>query len=585
MSVRIKVGDLSAEGRDSKAVYRLHLEIKGRFQSEALLEGDTFLGSGATCDIRVEAPGVRARHVRIKRRGDEVHINGVKGAHLVIDGKVLEGMSSIPLGQIFHFGSVKASVERQLPQDRLAGVRVGDTDMSGANARQDSKHQGSDSMELGALCSGLEKALESKEFGIEYRLETLDHSFSPVHLILHQEMDQEEKILLGEMGSPPSEDALISPAEHGYSRYRYPLDQPSLVLDILFSESEPNALKDAFCKQILLILHLGLSRISPQGQKKSRQSRTQGTWNEFVGSEVRSSLERATDLCFHSNSVLVIGETGTGKELVARALHRLWDRKGEFVALNCAAIPGELLEAELFGTEAGMATGVSARQGRIRQAETGTLFLDEISSLPMSMQSKLLRVLQEREYYTLGGSKLLKADLNIVAAANQNLDELRAGKLMRQDLFFRLAQATVYLPPLRDRTADLPSLCRHYLVEMEEQYQRNVRGISVSALKAMKHHRWPGNIRELQNLLRQLYFSTPSGELIQRLLLPESFQVVVPETSRSGSLAAMVRSMEKQVIERELNNHKNVSDAAKSLGLSEGYLYRKIKKLGIATRN
>jgi DNA-binding NtrC family response regulator len=584
MSVRIKIGDLSAEGREHKAVYLLHLEIKGRFQSEALLEGDTVLGSGAACDIRIEAAGVRARHVRIKRRKDEIHVIGVKGAHLVIDGKVLEGLVALPLGQAFHFGSVQASVERQLPQDRLAGVRVGDSDRSAAASRQRSTKPISLSKELETLSTGLEKALSSQEFGIEYLLEALNDSFSPVHLILHQSLQDGERVLLGEMGIPASEDAASNPIEHGYSRYRYPEDEPSLILEILFSESEPDSLKDAFCKQILLILHLGLSRVGSKAQRKSKVNRIQDPWNEFVGSEVRSSLGKATDLCYHSNSVLVIGETGTGKELVARALHRLWARKGEFVALNCAAIPGELLEAELFGTEAGMATGVSARQGRIRQAENGTLFLDEISSLPMSMQSKLLRVLQEREYYTLGGSKLLKANLNIVAAANQVLEELRAGKLMRQDLFFRLAQATVHLPPLRDRTADLPSLCRHLLVQMEEQYQRNVTGISVSALKAMKHHQWSGNIRELQNLLRQLYFSAPPGELIQRLLLPEIFQVIIPESTRAGSLATMVRSMEKQVIERELNNHKNVSEVAKSLGLSEGYLYRKIKKLGISAK-
>ena len=302
-------------------------------------------------------------------------------------------------------------------------------------------------------------------------------------------------------------------------------------------------------------------------------------WNELIGNQIKAHLSRYTDLCQHSDTVLIIGKTGTGKELVARSLHQLWKKKGEFIAINCAAIPSDLLESELFGVTKGAATGVSAREGYISKARDGTLFLDEISEMALPLQSKLLRFIQEREYYNVGSAQAQKADIHIVASTNQSPILLLSG-LMRKDLYFRLSQTVITLPPLKDRLDDIASLCQFFLNKLELQLNKGVKGLSVSALDRLKKYDWPGNVRELQHVLRFLYINAPKGGLIQSVHMPEEFQKIddIPE---SGSLASIIKSVEKKVILRELEKFKNVGYAAKVLGLSEGYLYRKIKQLGI----
>ncbi len=309
------------------------------------------------------------------------------------------------------------------------------------------------------------------------------------------------------------------------------------------------------------------------------KKKEQGIWSEFVGSRVRNFLYAYMEMCRNSDTILLLGETGTGKELVAHALHRLWKRKGALIALNCAAVPDSLLDAELFGIEAGAATGVLERKGRIEQARGGTLFLDEISELPLHLQAKLLRVLQEREYFSVGGVKLLQADVHIVAASNLAAEHLLKGK-MRQDLYFRLARALISLPPLRERTEDLAALCEYFLNQLERQFGRGITGLSLSALNHLKSYSWPGNLRELQNMLRYLYTNAPEGGLIHSIHLPRELQPK-PKIPDKGTLFSIVKDVERQVIKKELSLQKSVAATAKALGLSEGYLYRKIKKLGL----
>jgi two-component system, NtrC family, nitrogen regulation response regulator GlnG len=204
-------------------------------------------------------------------------------------------------------------------------------------------------------------------------------------------------------------------------------------------------------------------------------------------------------------TVMISGESGTGKELVARALHDYGKRRtGPFVAINMAAIPRDLIESELFGHEKGAFTGANSRSaGRFEQAEGGTLFLDEIGDMPMEAQTRLLRVLQQGEYTTVGGRTPIKADVRIIAATNKDLRQLIQQGLFREDLFFRLNVVPLRLPPLRERTEDIPDLFRHFFAQVERE-GLPAKQIDQAGLDRLRRHRWPGNVRELENLARRL---------------------------------------------------------------------------------
>jgi len=354
-------------------------------------------------------------------------------------------------------------------------------------------------------------------------------------------------------------------------------------LEVRFPKDNQTKSQKDFCRLILLIFslchQLRTKKESTPSSNTISQTDSLLPWDDLIGNQIKHHLARYTDLCRHSDTVLIIGQTGTGKELVARSIHKIWSKPGNFVAINCAAIPADLLESELFGVTKGAATGVEQREGYFYKARQGTLFLDEISEMPIALQSKLLRVIQEREYFSVGSSQAQKADVNIVASTNQSPVLLLSGQ-MRTDLYFRLSQIIVSLPPLKERTDDIASLCQFFLNQLENQLSRGVRGLSMSTLDLLKKYNWPGNVRELQHILRYLYINAPEGGLIQSVHLPDQFHQMddIPE---SGTLPSIVRLVEKKVILRELERLKNVGHAAKILGLSEGYLYRKIKQLGI----
>ncbi|MEQ9691149.1 nitrogen regulation protein NR(I) [Bauldia litoralis] len=231
-------------------------------------------------------------------------------------------------------------------------------------------------------------------------------------------------------------------------------------------------------------------------------------------------------------TVMIAGESGTGKELVARALHDYGKRRtGPFVAINMAAIPRDLIEAELFGHEKGAFTGAQARSsGRFEQAESGTLFLDEIGDMPMEAQTRLLRVLQQGEYTTVGGRTSIKTDVRIIAATNKDLRILINQGLFREDLFFRLNVVPIRLPPLRERSEDVPDLVRHFFAIVEKEGLPTKR-VEVAAMERMKRYRWPGNVRELENLVRRLAALYPQETITDNIIEAEVDQ---PAASVSG---------------------------------------------------
>ena len=252
-------------------------------------------------------------------------------------------------------------------------------------------------------------------------------------------------------------------------------------------------------------------------------------------------------------TVMIVGESGTGKELVARALHDYGRRrKGAFVAVNMAAIPRELIESELFGHEKGAFTGATSRvAGRFEQAEGGTLFLDEIGDMPMEAQTRLLRVLQQGEYTTVGGRTPIRTNVRIVAATNKDLRQLIQQGLFREDLFFRLNVVPLRLPPLRERTEDIPDLVRHFFTIVEKEGLQR-KQIDAGALERMKRYSWPGNVRELENMVRRLAALYPQDTITEALIETELSVSVPPALATDPVKAEMAEETLSEAVDRHL---------------------------------
>jgi transcriptional regulator with PAS, ATPase and Fis domain len=302
------------------------------------------------------------------------------------------------------------------------------------------------------------------------------------------------------------------------------------------------------------------------------------------------ALSMARQVANTNVSVLIRGESGTGKELVARALHDSGSRAdGPFVAVNCAAMPEGLLEAELFGVEKGAATGVAARKGKFESASGGTVFLDEVGDMSPSLQAKLLRVLQERQFERVGGSKPVDVDVRVVAATNRDVVDMMATQQFRSDLYYRLNGVELLLPSLRERREDIPELVQHFIVTCNQQYGRNVRGVQPEALSRLVAHSWPGNIRELRHAVERGVI-VASGDMIDVQDLPAAVtaagvappqpqdvrkvrEKVLEEAEVPAERSALLESLDR--------SNWNVTEAARAAGFSRAQFYRLLAKHGI----
>lgn len=304
-------------------------------------------------------------------------------------------------------------------------------------------------------------------------------------------------------------------------------------------------------------------------------------------------LELASRVARSTSNVLIIGESGTGKELIARGIHRLSPRvEGPFVAVNCGAIPGELLESELIGFERGAFTGAIGRKiGDFESANGGTIFLDEISTLPLQLQSKLLRVLQEREIKRLGASKTIKLDVRIISATNENLELAVEKGRFRQDLYFRLNVVPIHLPPLRERNGDIPILLDHFIKKIcNRMGDRKIPGYSRAVMPILEKHPWQGNVREFENIIeRIIVFKKDDGLPITIKDLPA--YLIIPSDGRNcydqpaeDSLGLRERCMvyERRAIMKVLHTTKwHRGKAARLLKIHRNTLIQKMKKLDI----
>ena len=306
--------------------------------------------------------------------------------------------------------------------------------------------------------------------------------------------------------------------------------------------------------------------------------------NELVGSS--SAMARVKDIiskvAVADSPVLIEGESGTGKELVAAAIHRLSARaKGPFIPVNCSAIPADLLESEFFGHIRGAFSGAVADSlGLFRSAHGGTIFLDEVAELPSALQAKLLRVLQEMEVRPVGSSKAYTVSVRVIAATNRNIEEVVKDGSLRQDLYYRLNVVRVQMPPLRERKDDLPALIAHFLRRFNQRFRREVTGISPEALATLTAYDFPGNVRELENLIERAY-AMGARDHISLTDLP-SLTLSERQSPISTRTLPTLAEVEKELILRALALHKNDKEqSARALGLSRRTIYRRLKEYGL----
>jgi formate hydrogenlyase transcriptional activator len=314
-------------------------------------------------------------------------------------------------------------------------------------------------------------------------------------------------------------------------------------------------------------------------------SATEEEFQGIVGSNARLKgvIENIEIVAPADSTVLILGETGTGKELIARAIHNLSPRKNyPFVKVNCAAIPSGLLESELFGHEKGAFTGAIAQKvGRFELANKGTLFLDEIGDIPLELQPKLLRVLQEQEFERLGSTRTQKVDVRVVAATNANLAPMVAEKKFRSDLFYRLNVFPIAVPPLRERRGDVERLVRHFANKYAQRMGKHIVSIPKATMDVLSRHTWPGNIRELQNLMERAVLLSPGPQL--RVPLTD---VVAPVAVIDDGHSSAIEQVEREMIVRALQESNwvvgGVRGAAARLRLNRTGLAYKMKKFGIS---
>jgi len=327
---------------------------------------------------------------------------------------------------------------------------------------------------------------------------------------------------------------------------------------------------------------------------KKRLGRHHIVWASPAMKEVMAQVEQ---VAASETRVCIRGETGTGKELVARTLHEKSPRRaGPFISLNCAAVPSELMETELFGHEKGSFTGAASRHtGKFEQAHHGTLFLDEIGDMPMTMQAKLLRVLEEGEIERVGGDKPFTVDVRVVVATHRNLEEQVRQGTFREDLYHRVFVFPIVLPPLRERREDIRVLAEHFIKQLDEQNHWKSRTLSSEAVAELERYPWPGNVRELRNVIERVLLFENKDEI-----QPATIQRALPQSTVSagaasnpqltGALVSGILSQRVEAFERETllavlkQNHHHMTNTAKALGLERSHLYKKCQQLGIDLR-
>ena len=333
-------------------------------------------------------------------------------------------------------------------------------------------------------------------------------------------------------------------------------------------------------------------RQNNNGKKQQFDNETSYTFDDITGNSaaLTATLDIARKVALRNTPVMIYGQTGTGKELFAQGIHNASAFKnGKFIAVNCASIPDNLMETTLFGVEKGAYTGAEKKEGLLAAAEGGSLFLDEINSMPLSIQGKLLRILQENKYSPVGSTKIYHSNCRIISASNQTPEFLSENKILRQDLFFRLAVITIEIPTLTQRTMDIPRLVDHFIHELNTENDLHIVGVDPDCNTIFQHYSWPGNVRELRHVIEYMMNVTDQKKTLSVYDLPpyllkkySSGTMQKPMYSRALPLKESLRNMEKSIITNALlRNRGNMSATSKELGIHREALYKRISRLDI----
>ena len=371
-----------------------------------------------------------------------------------------------------------------------------------------------------------------------------------------------------------------------YSEEELVLKSPSGALRCIGSA---NPIYGENCTRMGAVFTLTAMKVTLLPGDFTERRDTRFMFKDIIGESVvmRETLASAKRFAKGPSTILILGESGTGKELFAQAIHNASDRRdGPFISVNCGAIPAELIQSELFGYVDGAFTGAKkgGRPGKLELASGGSIFLDEIGEMPSHMQVNLLRVLEERAVVRVGGSKVLPVDVRILAATNRSLYEEVSKGRFREDLFYRLNVISLFIPPLRERTGDVPLLIRHFIDRISLKVGKNVRNVEPAAMEALEAHAWPGNVRELSNALEYAINMLPGEELLLSHLPGYLQKEQKGKPAQQGADIIPLHEMEKKTIANALVHFEgNITKAAAALGIGRNTLYDKMKKYSIRT--
>jgi len=533
------------------------------------------LGSGSKCALRIEHPTVSRQHARLTAQGDRIVIEDLGSSNGTrIDGQLIRSPVEVGETTRVEFGMLGAELRKLDKGEAGAAVKL-----SGESAGP--RRRPAPAGDPFTLVSE-----GSSRFAIEAFPELLECAranpdvtrlAAQMHALLRRHFDALAFCLEADRGQVLAGRSIESDAHidhHTTGRFRVCVHGPR--------HQRVNAGPAMMlCAGLLdLVDRIGSAEATKTAAPPDRSSLAQRPEPATVNRDVIEIYDRAERVASSPLNVLIQGETGTGKELLAHFLHAASGRKGEFVAVNCAALSRDLLEAELFGIEAGVATGVSAREGRFVQADGGTLLLDEVTEMPDDCQAKLLRVLQEHEVVPVGARGPRAVDVRILAATNREVSTRSDGLgPLRPDLVHRLAGWTVRLPSLRARTEDIPQLAGHFFARSAREARRQPAGISHSAMDALCAYDWPGNVRELEQEMQRAALFVDEGELMTRRHLSPD---IAGSRTATAELQDVSANAERQAIEQALASQDgNATKTAEALGISRATLYRRMKALDV----
>ncbi|MEM8931829.1 MAG: sigma 54-interacting transcriptional regulator [Acidobacteriota bacterium] len=586
----------------------LHGEIEGDERRFPLSPGVHVVGSSRSADIVLALPGVSRQHARIDVADNEIRLSDLRSKNgTYVDDQKIE-VASLHLGDRVRFGPMALTVTSMDPEDGALGLEL--------DLPAESVTRGERTIDSTLMV----EAAPSNAATVELLITVVDLLTLPrpdLHEVaerLRAALDAEAVALVegrsptrqptvvaaaGTVGELPTLDALVGGSSADGLTAALQPTADAFIGWLAWSRDgcRPSRILLDACGRLVRRLageaaddDLGVGdRAAEPAELDLPEGIVRGRSPDMLALYQHMTSIARTDV-----PVLVLGETGVGKEHIARTLHRSSDRRAQpFVAVNCAAIPAELLEAEMFGIAKGVATGVDARPGCFRQANGGTLFLDEVGDLPLALQAKLLRVLQDGQVQPVGAEPVT-VDVRIVAATNVDLDDHREAGRFRSDLYFRLAGFELEVPPLRRRPDDLAPLIAHFLERFGHEAGKPIRGLSIKALRLLTAYRWPGNVRELEHEIRRLAFrSIPRQAIDSTLLSPRILHAVTadPEAGldtldrpdgRGLSLDQRLDTLQTRLIRRALAaTAGNQTRAADVLGISRSGLIKRMKRLGI----